>query len=81
MAKIFSCRKEDGIYKEYELLKYLIANKGIVLSCDKILLAVWHADFDGETRTVDMHVNTLRKKLGHVGERIKTVRNVGYVIE
>lgn len=68
-------------YKEYELLKYLIANKGIVLSRDKILLAVWHADFDGETRTVDMHVNTLRKKLGHVGERIKTVRNVGYVIE
>lgn len=65
-------------YKEYELLKYFIINKNIVLSRDKITQQVWGFDFEGESRTVDMHVKTLRKKLGECGDYIKTVRNVGY---
>lgn len=68
-------------YKEHELLKYLIINKGIVLSRDKIMEKVWGTDYEGETRTVDMHIKTLRQKLGQAGEYIKTVRNVGYLIE
>lgn len=68
-------------YKEHELLKYLIINKGIVLSRDKIMEKVWGTDYEGETRTVDMHIKTLRQKLGSAGDYIKTVRNVGYVIE
>ncbi len=65
-------------YKEFELLKYFIINKNIVLSRDKITQHVWGFDFEGESRTVDMHVKTLRKKLGECGDHIKTVRNVGY---
>ncbi len=65
-------------YKEYELLKYLAVNKGIVLSRDKIMETVWGFDFQGESRTVDMHIKTLRQKLGAEGDLIKTVRNVGY---
>ncbi len=65
-------------YKEYELLKYLAVNKGIVLSRDKIMESVWGFDFQGESRTVDMHIKTLRQKLGTQGDLIKTVRNVGY---
>lgn len=68
-------------YKEHELLKYLIINKGRVLSRDQIMAAVWETDFEGESRTVDMHIKTLRQKLGESAEHIKTVRNVGYVIE
>ena len=68
-------------YKEYELLKYLIINKGNVLSREQIMNRVWGTDYEGETRTVDMHIKTLRHKLNDAGERIKTVRNVGYVIE
>lgn len=68
-------------YKEYELLKYLIINKGNVMSRDKIMEQVWGMDYEGETRTVDMHIKTLRQKLGQAGEYIKTVRNVGYLIE
>lgn len=68
-------------YKEHELLKYLMINKGIVLSRDKIMLNVWDTEFEGETRTVDVHIKTLRHKLGTEGEKIKTVRNVGYLIE
>lgn len=67
-------------YKEYELLKYLVVNKGIVLSRDKIMESVWGFDFQGESRTVDMHIKTLRQKLGSQGNLIKTVRNVGYKI-
>lgn len=67
-------------YKEYELLKYLAVNKGIVLSRDKIMETVWGFDFQGESRTVDMHIKTLRQKLGSQGDLIKTVRNVGYKI-
>ena len=68
-------------YKEYELLKYLLINKGIVLSRDKIMNQVWGFDYQGETRTVDMHIKTLRQKLGESGSVIKTVRNVGYMVE
>lgn len=68
-------------YKEHELLKYLMVNKGIVLTRDQIMLNVWDTEFEGETRTVDMHIKTLRQKLGAAGEHIKTVRNVGYVAE
>ena len=66
---------------EYELLRYLMANKNIVLSRDSIVLKVWGTEFEGESRTVDMHIKTLRQKLGDAGSRIRTVRNVGYVIE
>lgn len=65
-------------YKEYELLKYMITNKGIVLSREKMVENVWGFDFQGESRTVDMHIKSLRHKLGESGTYIKTVRNVGY---
>jgi Response regulators consisting of a CheY-like receiver domain and a winged-helix DNA-binding domain len=68
-------------YKEYELLKYLVSNQGIVLSRDKIMDTVWGTDYEGESRTVDMHIKTLRQKLGLCGAYIKTVRNVGYKID
>ena len=68
-------------YKEYELLKYLIKNKGVVLSRDKLLSKVWGFEYEGETRTVDAHIKTLRQKLGDSGSCIKTVRNVGYMVE
>lgn len=68
-------------FKEHELLKYLMINEGIVVSREQIMSAVWDEDFAGESRTVDMHIKTLRKKLGASGEHIRTVRNVGYVIE
>lgn len=68
-------------YKEYELLKYLMINKGSVMSRDQIMEKVWGIDYEGETRTVDMHIKTLRQKLGAASDYIKTVRNVGYLIE
>lgn len=68
-------------YKEYELLSLFIMNKGIVLTRDTIMDQVWDTDYEGESRTIDMHVKTLRQKLGEYGSRIKTIRNVGYVIE
>ena len=66
--------------KEFELLKFLMENKGIVLTRDRLLGHVWGYDCDGETRTVDVHVRTLRQKLGECGELIETVRGVGYRI-
>ena len=66
--------------KEYELLKYLIENQDIVLTRNQILGRVWGYDFDGETRTVDVHIRTLRQKLGEYGKYIETVRGVGYRI-
>ena len=68
-------------FKEFELLKYLIINRGIVLSRDKLMNQVWGFEYEGESRTVDMHIKTLRQKLGDAGHYIKTVRNVGYMIE
>ena len=68
-------------YKEYELLKLLMKNAGIVMTRERIMQRVWDTEFEGESRTVDMHIKTLRKKLKENGARIKTVRNVGYVME
>lgn len=68
-------------YKEYELLKLLMLNCGIVMTRDVIMDRVWGTEFEGESRTVDMHIKTLRHKLGESGSRIKTIRNVGYVME
>ena len=68
-------------FKEFELLKYLMINQGIVLSRDKLMNQVWGFEYEGESRTVDMHIKTLRHKLGDGGQQIKTVRNVGYVME
>jgi two-component system alkaline phosphatase synthesis response regulator PhoP len=67
-------------YKEFELLHYLMANEGIVVSRDQLLSKIWGFDYSGETRTVDMHIKSLRQKLGAAGALIKTVRNVGYKI-
>lgn len=71
----------DLTYKEYELLRLLMGSQGIVMTREVIMRSVWDTDFEGETRTVDMHIKTLHHKLGDYGSRIKTVRNVGYVIE
>ena len=68
-------------FKEYELLYYLLLNRGLVMSREKIMASVWGYDFEGESRTVDMHIKTLRQKLGVAGSLIKTVRNVGYKLE
>lgn len=65
-------------YKEFELLKLFMKNPGIVLSREKLLLEVWGTDFMGETRTVDMHIKTLRKKIGTYSYLIETVIGVGY---
>ena len=67
--------------KEFELLCYLLENDGVVLTRDKILTGIWGYDFDGETRTVDVHVRTLRQKLGSCGGIVETVRGVGYKID
>lgn len=66
--------------KEFELLEKLMRNQGIVLTRDQLLTEIWGYDFDGETRTVDVHIRTLRQKLGNKGEIIQTVRGVGYRI-
>lgn len=66
--------------KEYELLERLMRNRNIVLTRDQLLEDIWGYDFDGETRTVDVHVRTLRHKLGEKGAIIETVRGVGYRI-
>lgn len=68
-------------FKEYELLKLFLSNLGIVLTREIIMETVWGTDFTGESRTVDMHIKTLRKKLKEAGSLIITVRNVGYKLE
>lgn len=67
-------------FKEFELLKYMLENIGIVLSRDKLLEKVWGYDYEGETRTVDVHIRSLRQKLGEAGSIIETIRGVGYKI-
>jgi len=67
-------------YKEYELLKLLLLNAGIVFTRDKLMNEIWGFGYEGESRTVDVHIKTLRQKLGEAGSAIKTVRNVGYKI-
>lgn len=68
-------------YKEFELLHLLVINAGIVMKRDLLMERIWGIDFEGESRTLDMHIGTLRRKLGGAGVHIKTVRNVGYRIE
>lgn len=68
-------------HKEYELLKLLMLRAGIVTGRMDILDQVWGTDFQGESRTLDMHIKTLRRKLGEAGSMIKTVRNVGYILD
>ena len=68
-------------YKEFELLHLLLVNAGIVLKRDLLMERIWGIDFEGESRTLDMHIGTLRRKLGESGVHIKTVRNVGYMME
>ena len=67
-------------YKEFELLYYLLKNHNIVLTREMIMNEVWGFDFEGETRTVDVHIGTLRQKLGESGKLIQTIRNVGYKV-
>ena len=68
-------------YKEYELLHLFLSQPGIAFTREQLLSSVWNADYLGETRTVDMHIRTLRQKLGAYGHIIETVRNVGYRLE
>lgn len=68
-------------YKEFELLSQLIRNKGLVMTRDKLMISVWGTDFKGESRTVDVHIRTLRQKLKDAGRYIETVRNVGYKVD
>ena len=68
-------------YKEFELLCYLMKNRGLVLSRDKILNTIWNYEYEGESRTVDVHIGSLRQKLGTCGDFIKTVRGIGYKLE
>lgn len=70
----------DLTYKEYEILKHLIRNRGIVLTRDRLMEIVWGYNFEQGNRTVDVHIQSLRKKLGSAGEHIKTIRNVGYKV-
>ena len=79
------CQVDDNnielTFKEYELLRMFMVNTGIVLTRDMIMEKVWDYEFAGESRTVDMHIKTLRKKLGEAGSLIVTVRNVGYKLQ
>ena len=68
-------------YKEFELLRLFLSAPGVAFTREKLLASVWDAEFSGETRTVDMHIRTLRQKLGNYGGMIETVRNVGYRLE
>lgn len=79
---VLSKKQECNLtYKEYELLFYLVKNKNIVMTREKIMDSVWGFDYEGESRTVDMHIKTLRQKLSDSGNLIKTIRNVGYTIK
>lgn len=68
-------------YKEFQLLKLFLRNVGIVMNRDNIMVKIWGTEYEGESRTLDMHIKTLRQKMGSSGNRIKTIRNVGYVLE
>jgi two-component system alkaline phosphatase synthesis response regulator PhoP len=77
---LYQEKKVELTRKEFELLMYLLENKNLVMTRNQILCHVWGYDFDGETRTVDVHVRTIRQKLGSGGNLIETVRGVGYRI-
>lgn len=74
-------RKIQLTLKEFEILRHLMENLGMVLTRDRLLETVWGMDYAGETRTVDVHIGTLRTKLGSCGDYIETVRGVGYRME
>lgn len=74
-------RKVDLTLKEFEVLRTLMRHPGMVFTRDQLLSDIWGMDYDGETRTVDVHIRTLRQKLGPQGNRIGTVRGVGYRLE
>ena len=80
-----SCKVSDVpielTYKEFELLSFLIQNAGMVMTREVLMEKVWGIDFIGESRTLDVHIKTLRKKLGTAGKAIRTVRNVGYLAD
>lgn len=79
---VYVCGKPVELtYKEFELLRLLMKNHGIVISRDVIMERVWDSSFEGESRTIDVHVRTLRQKLGEGGALIKTIRNVGYMAD
>ncbi|MDR2152453.1 MAG: response regulator transcription factor [Helicobacteraceae bacterium] len=79
---VFAHQKEIALtYKEFELLKYMMSAKGAALTRNMLLERVWGFDYLGESRTVDMHIKSLRQKLGDAGNMIKTIRNVGYKIK
>mgnify|MGYP001751432179 FL=1 len=67
--------------KEFELLRYLMMNVGIVLQREQIMESVWGFTYAGESRTIDMHIKSLRQKLGEGGQIIKTIRGVGYRLD
>lgn len=68
-------------FKEFELLRYLVAHRGAAIPRSELMDKIWGIDFEGESRTLDVHIMTLRKKLGAAGDYIRTVKNVGYRIE
>ena len=74
-------RRVNLTYKEFELLKLFLSHPKMVFTRDQLLANVWNIDYAGETRTVDVHIQTLRQKLGDCGRMIETVRNVGYRLE
>lgn len=78
---IWKDEKIELTRKEFELLVYLVENRGLVMSRNQILCQVWGYEFEGETRTVDVHVRSLRQKLGEAGNMVETVRGVGYRID
>ncbi len=73
--------KVELTHKEFDLLKHFMQNPGIVFSRDKLMSDIWGMDYIGETRTIDVHIKTLRQKLGKAGGQIKTVIGVGYRLE
>ncbi len=74
-------KKVELTHKEFEMLRLFIRNPNMVFSRDKLMSEIWGTDYIGETRTVDMHIKTLRQKLGNAGGQIKTVIGVGYRLE
>ena len=86
MLLLTSCSTADGervalTFKEFELLRLFLSHPGIAFTRDQLMEEIWGTDYLGESRTVDMHIRTLRQKLGKYGDMIETVRNVGYRLE
>ena len=80
--RVYVDMKEVALtFKEFELLKYLTTHRGAAIPRSELMDKIWGIDFEGESRTLDVHIMTLRKKLGDAGDYIRTVKNVGYRIE